>query len=379
MVCIVAFVVVLLGSAVSARYRRLLGRAAACAWRRVRFRACDTTFRDDVKASLLAPLATRAPRLVRPASIGIEVVAWLLVLSMIVSVYLLGRSGLNLFVYGTCDKQDAQSCSLAAEMCSIDGAPGFAATLATGDVIGAFAQEASSLAETIAAVPSRLRTWDAAEYAPIAPTYLGGYRPDLPTAVEIIDPGCRFCAQLLRNVHESGFAQNHNLTYLVYPIPSESGSRFANSPLVARFLTAVRLHDAERAVDADVDVDADAGGTADASGAGATDGETADWHVLEQIFTGTVADGTAAQTWLNAADPAAAQEQLDAWAAEAGYTPDDIAAVHALAGSDAVAAELARVEAMVRDDIRTLAIPSLIAGGSLRSGLVDVDTLRGLR
>ncbi|MEH3090376.1 MAG: hypothetical protein PGN24_12575 [Microbacterium arborescens] len=368
MVCIVAFVVVLLGSAVSARYRRLLGRAASCAWRRVRLRACDTTFREDVKASLLAPLATRAPRLVRPASIGIEVVAWLLVLSMIVSVYLLGRSGLNLFVYGTCDKQDAQSCSLAAEMCSIDGAPGFAATLATGDVVGAFGQEAASLAETIAAVPSRLRTWDAAEYVSLAPSYLGGYRPDLPTAVEIIDPGCRFCAQLLRNVHESGFAENHNLTYLVYPIPAETGSRFANSPLVARFLTAIRLHDADLH-------GADRGPGA----APAAPTETADWHVLEQIFTGTVADGTAAQTWLNAADPAAAQQQLDAWVAEAGYTPDDIAAVHALAGSDAVAAELARVEVMVRDDIRTLAIPSLIAGGSLRSGLVDVDTLRGLR
>ncbi len=126
MVCIVAFVVVLVLSAVSAKYRRLLGRAWGCFARRVTLRPCDTSFRDDVKSSLLAPLAVRAPALVKPASIAIEVVAWVMVLSLIVSLYLLGRSGLNLFVYGTCDKQDTQSCALAAEACSIGSeTPGF--------------------------------------------------------------------------------------------------------------------------------------------------------------------------------------------------------------------------------------------------------------
>lgn len=363
MVCIVAFIVVLLGSAVSAKYRRLLRRAWGCTWRRVTFRPCDTTFRDDVKSSILAPLATRAPRLVRPASIGIEIIAWLLVLSMILSVYLLGRSGLNLYVYGTCDKQNAQSCSLAAEMCSIDAAPGFAELLGRGDLIGAVGAEVSSLAETIAAVPSRLRTWDAADFAPVAATYLGGYREGLPTAVEIMDPGCRFCAQLLENVRESGFAEANNLTYLVYPIQSETGPRFANSPLIARVLTAVRLHEQDRS--------APAGAAASVL--------TPDWFVIERLFTGTVADGTAAQTWMNAASPEAAQRQLDDWLVEAGYTPDDLAAVHALADSPTVAAELERVRGVVENDIRTLAIPSLIAGGSLRSGLVDVETLRGIR
>lgn len=121
MVCVVAFLVVLVLSAVSAKYRALLGRAWGCVWRKVTFRPCDTTFREDVKNSLLAPLAIRHPRWVKPASVAIEIVAWLMVLSLIVSLYLLGRSGLNLFVYGTCDKQDTQACALAAESCSIDG------------------------------------------------------------------------------------------------------------------------------------------------------------------------------------------------------------------------------------------------------------------
>ena len=99
MVCIIAFLVVLVLSAVSAKYRRLLGTAWGCAWRRVTLRPCDTTFREDVKNSMLAPLAVRAPRLVRPASIAIEVIAALMVVSLVVSLYLLGRSGLNLQVF----------------------------------------------------------------------------------------------------------------------------------------------------------------------------------------------------------------------------------------------------------------------------------------
>jgi hypothetical protein len=153
-VCIVAFIVVLVLSAVSAKYRKLLGKAWGCAWRRVTLRPCDTTFRDDVKNSLLAPLAVRAPRLVRPASIAIEVLAWLMVLSLIVSLYLVGRSGLNLLVYGTCDKQNAQACSLAAQACSIDAIqPGFWEAIGEGDVFGAFGREFASVGDTIATVP----------------------------------------------------------------------------------------------------------------------------------------------------------------------------------------------------------------------------------
>lgn len=360
MVCIVAFVFVLIGSAVSAKYRRLLGRAWGCVWRRVTFRACDTTFRQDVKSSLLAPLAVRHPRLVKPASIAIEVAAWAMVLTMVVSLYLLGRSGLNLYVYGTCDKQNAQACSLAAEMCSIDGGtPGFWDSTLRGDVLGAFGNEFASLGETIAAVPSRMRAWDAADYAAPDATYLGGFRDGLPTAVEIIDPGCRFCAQLMANIHESGFADEHNLTYLVYPIEGADGPRFANSPLVARYLTAVRAFEAARGP--------------------ATSAETADWYVLDQLFTGDRPDGIRWQTWMNDASPDEAETQLLMWLDEAGLSAADIDTIRTSTRSDAVTAELDRIRDVVENEVRTLAIPSMIAGGGLRSGLVDVETLQSLR
>lgn len=358
MVCVVAFFVVLVLSAVSAKYRKLLGRAWGCVWRKVTFRPCDTTFREDIKNSLLAPLAIRQPRLVKPASVAIETFAWIMVLSLVVSLYLLGRSGLNLFVYGTCDKQDTQACALAAESCSIDGGtPGFWESVGTGDVLGAFGNEFASLGDTIAAIPSRLKEWDAAEYTAANATYLGGYREGLPVALEVLDPGCRFCAQLFRNLEESAFAQTHNVTYLAYPISTSLGPKFPNSPLVASYLAAVQSFEADH---------------------GDLHGRTGDWAILEQLFTGESPDGTAWQEWMNDADAAAARSQLQTWLAEAGYDKDAIAEIDALADSVAVSGVLAQVRTVVEDDINTVAIPTLIAGGGLHNGLVDIDTLSRL-
>ncbi|AUG30130.1 MULTISPECIES: hypothetical protein [Microbacterium] len=365
MVCIVAFIVVLVLSAVSAKYRRLLGKAWGCAWRRVTLRPCDTTFRDDVKNSLLAPLAVRAPRLVRPASIAIEVVAWIMVLSLIVSLYLLGRSGLNLFVYGTCDKQNAQACTLAAQACSIDAVePGFWESIGTGDVLGAFGREFASVGDTIATVPSRLRTWDAEDFASPDATYLGGRVDGRPTALDVLDPGCRFCAELFRNMREAGFDETHNVTYLVYPIRGGFGDKFANSHLIATYLTAVRAFEAQR--------------TAADAAADTAEVETGDWFILEQLFTTETADGQPTQEWMNAASAEAATARLHEWLGLDGYTPAQIEQIAQLTTSPEVAASLAHTRDVVEDQIRTVSIPSLIAGGGLHAGLMDVDTLRGL-
>ncbi len=362
MVCIAAFIVVLVLSAVSAKYRRLLGKAWACTWRRVTLRPCDITFRDDVKNSMLAPLAVRAPRLVRPASIAIEIVAWIMVLSLIVSLYLLGRSGLNLFVYGTCDKQNAQACSLAAQACSIDAVePGFWESIGKGDVLGAFGREFASVGDTIATVPSRLRTWDAADFASSDATYLGGYVEGRPTALDVLDPGCRFCAQLFRNMRDAGFDKTHNVTYLVYPIHSEFGDKFVNSQLIATYLTAVRAFEEQRSATD-----------------GAAPAETGDWFILEQLFTTETAGGQPTQEWMNAASADEATVRLQQWLAAAGYTPEQVQQIVELTTSPEVEASLAHTREVVEDQIRTVSIPSLIAGGRLHAGLVDVDTLRGL-
>ena len=358
MLCIVAFFVVLVASAVSAKYRKLLGRAWGCAWRRVTLRPCDASFGDDVKSSMLAPLALRAPRLVRPASVTIDVAAWVTVVSLVVSLYIVATSALNLAVYGTCDKQNAEACSLSAQACGVGSeTPEFWESIGEGDVVGAFGNEFASVADTIQAIPSRLKTWDAAEYAPETATYFGGYREGLPTAIEVIDPGCKYCAQLFRNIEESGFAETHNLTYVAYPIQTWDVPKFANSPLVARYLTAVQLMEQDAA----------------------TTGSTPDWHILEQIFTGERPDGTSWQVWLNeTATAAEAEAQLQTWLAEAGYDAEQVAEAAELSASGEVAALMDEGRQVVEDDIRTVAIPAFIADGRLHAGVVEVDALAGM-
>lgn len=359
MACIAAFVVLLVLSAFSARHRKLLRQSWGCVTKRVTFRPCDTSFRDDIKTSALAPLALKAPRLVRPASGAIEVVAWVMVLSLVVSAYMVLRGGLNLVVYGTCDKQNPSACSLAAGGCTVDSPdPTFWQSLTSGDVVGAFVNEATSLGETISTIPSRFRTWDAADYAPAYASFVGGYRPGLPTALEVLDPGCEYCARLFRNLDAADVARSHNLTYVVYAIPGEDGPQFASSPLIARYLTAIRVVESS-------------GGTPSQA--------PTDWEILRALFTERNADGLSWQLWFNAAaTPAQAEAQLQAWLTEFGMDDEQAAQVVDLAGSDQVADLLEASRAIVEDEIRTLTIPTFIGGGRLHRGLVSVEDLANL-
>lgn len=359
MLCIVAFFVVLVLSAVSAKYRKILGRAWGCVWRRVTFRPCDTSFKEDVKNTMLAPLAVKHPKWVKPASIAIEVTAWVMMITLIISLYILLKSGLNLMVYGTCDKQDAASCTLTSEVCSIESqTPGFWESVGSGDIIGAFGNEFGSLADTIATIPSRMQHWEAAEFLPADATYFNGYSENKPVAVEILDPGCRFCALLFRNMEESAFKDSHNVSYIAYPILTSEGPKFKNSELTATYLQAIRVFEQQR---------------------GNSLGLTGDTFVLKQIFTGVDSNGIDWQNRLNVAEPAEVSAQIQNWLTEFGYTEADIAEVEQLLTSDAVVEQMAQSRAMVEDQIRTVSIPTLIADGKLHTGAVSVDDLARMK
>lgn len=359
MVCIAAFLALLVLSAISAKYRVLLKKAWYCVTRRVTFRPCDTTFGEDIKASLLAPLALRAPSWVKPAAAAITVFAWLMVISTVVSLYVLVRSGLNLAVYGTCNKQNSEACSLAAASCAIGVEhPTFTQSLFSGDVIGAFRNEFTEMADTIATIPSRFRDWEPTNYVAPYASYKNGYNPALPTALDVIDPGCVICAQLFRNIGESGLSDNVNLTYLLYPILQDDGTpKFPYSIKIAHLLTAIRIYEYDRD--------------------GGTVASPTDWRLLEKIFVGT-RPGTEVtnQLWLNEfASPEVADAALRDWLTEFGYTPAQINAVFELAESDEVAQIVADGRVVVRDEIRTVTIPTLITEGRMFRGLATVDQL----
>jgi len=336
----------------SARYRRYVGKAWTCTWRRITFRPCDTTFKQDVKDHLLAPIAARRPGLVRPASIALEVLAVLVILTTIWSGYTVVKSAANLYVYGTCNKQDSASCSLGAEACSVtDATPDFMTSLGAFDVLGAFGNEFSSLGETFAAMPARFTTWTAEDYLPANATYLTD-DPANPIAVEVIDPGCVSCKALYQNIQESGFAQGHNLTYVAYPIAGANDYKFPNSLLVTQYLEALRLHPL----------------------AGAP--TPVDWQVLERIFTGKTDAGRPWQSALQSMDTAEATATLNGWLVEFGLSADQIDFVVAEAGSSAVADTIAANKTLVEDRIDTVKIPTIIFDGRRHDGVVSVDGLR---
>jgi len=358
MVCIASFLVLLVLSAISAKYRVLLKKAWYCVTRRVTFRPCDTTFGEDVKTSLLTPLALRAPQLVKPAAAAITVFAWIMVISTVVSLYVLVRSGLNLAVYGTCNKQNSEACSLAAAQCGIGvDHPTFTQSLFRGDVVGAFRNEFTEMADTISTIPSRFRDWQPADYVPPFASYKNGYNPALPTALDVIDPGCIVCAQLFQNVVESGLSDTVNFTYLVYPIMNDDGTpKFPYSVKIANLLTAIRI------------TEYDNGPAANPT----------DWRLLEKIFVGT-RPGTEItnQAWLNQfASEADADAELRSWLGELGYSSEQIADVFALADTEQVAQIVAAGRAVVRDEIRTVTIPTLLVEGRMFRGLATVDQLR---
>ncbi len=348
MFCIAAFIVLVLMAAVSAKYRAYLKKAWGCVARRVTFRACDTSFKNEAKSKLLAPIALRHPRWLRPASIGLEIAAVLVVLLTVWSLYEVAKSSLSLYVYGTCAPSNSAACSLGAEACSIEsGRLGLGEALTSWRLGQYVVEEAREVGDLVASVPTRLRDWRAEDYAPADASYLRPYDATKPTAVEIIDPGCQYCAQLYANIERAAMAERYNLTYIAYPIRG----KFANSELVVSYLEAIRqtpLAGAETPVD---------------------------WQVLDRIFVGHDDQGAAWQPRINSASTRQVEAWLTAWLEEFGYTPAEVAALTAQAHSPDTATRIDESRRLVEDDIRTVKIPTIIFDGRRHDGVVSSDEL----
>ena len=100
MFCIAAFIVLGLISIFSASKRQLAKKAWGCTLRRVTFRPCDTSFKEEAKSHLLARVANKTPRLVKVADIGIEIISFLLVFLTVWSLLIAVKSGLRFICLG---------------------------------------------------------------------------------------------------------------------------------------------------------------------------------------------------------------------------------------------------------------------------------------
>ncbi len=357
MFCIAAFIVFAVLALFSARYRPLAGKAWYCVWRRVTFRPCDIAFGDELKARILAKVVVRWPTLVRPIDRSLDWLAFAFVALSIWSLVAVANSGLNLWVYDTCDPSSAESCSLSGEACGVQQA-----SLSLGDAIaqnklGEWAlAPIAGFADTLSRIPDRLKTWDPEQFFGPTATFARPRDAAKPYALEIIDPSCQFCRKVTKNLNVAGALDTHNVSYLLYPIPlPEGGTKFPHSMLMASYIEAAKL--------------------VPLSNSGGIGG---DWRLLEAMFADAASGATVSmqEKFVIGFTATQAEEQLQILVREVGYDEAQLQRITTLAASPEVAHSLAEQRMIVEEKVRTIKIPTLMINGRRFDRVVDASALR---
>ena len=354
MICIAAFIILLVivlclpiirlfNKKLAAKIWQLFKKSTYCVSRRVTLRKCDSSFKDDIKNSILRKIVLKHPRWVKPISAIIEVVAVLIIIITIWSLLVVAKAGLSLFVYGTCNTAQPSACVLnSSEACSIDSAPvSFWQNPLkwTGNWFAEFG-------EAFAAIPARLKHWDARDYLPSSPDYYNNYDKAKPVALDVFDPGCIICERSFNAQLSSGFFAKNNVALLPYPIKNGDGYKFANSYVIVSYIEATRLKPLANAA------------------------HPAMWQIVRRLFSEKAPNGDNWQNVFNIVySDSQARTTLNGWLKDFGYTDAEVKQIAALAKSDQVAKIIAHNVDVVDNQIKTKKIPTMIYGGQRHEGL----------
>ena len=267
MVCVAAFIILSLLSIfvgflsifnkqLGQKYWAVFKKAWHCVFKKVRLQKCDTNFKDDVKNTLLKRIVLKNPKLLKPASLLIEVVSVLIVFITVWSFVIAIKSLLALWGFGTCNVSAPSQSGLGAESCSIDQAE-------PTNLAGKIGRSFSEWGEIFSAIPDRLKTWQEKEYfisasiplinltdntqdqskyqtqsKQLLDFYQNQTTPEgLNIAIDLVDPGCVICMQSYRNQKQSGFLDRYFTVANLYAIPNTSGAyKFENSKLITDYL-----------------------------------------------------------------------------------------------------------------------------------------------
>lgn len=353
MVCIAAFIVLLFVSIFSVRSRKMLGKAWGCVAKKVTFRPCDTNFKDEIKNGILKKTVIKRPKLVKPLSILIEIGSVLIVIIAVWSLMVLAKSGVALFVYGTCDVSTPSSCSLdASESCTIDTKKlGFFESIGKFKVHEWFGNWFVEFGEAISAIPARVQRWEARDYMPEHAVFYGDFISERPAALDIFDPGCSVCRLSYINQKESGFFDENNVAFLIYPIDDgDGGYNFKNSLLISKYIEAMTLYEVENG-----------NGTKDS------------WLIINRLFTEYDEREVDYQTAFNSSyDAEKAEKVLLSWLKDFGYLEDEIKTIQQYAHSEEVTEVIKANKEIVNSQIKTKKIPTTIYDGKRHAGLFEV-------
>jgi len=349
MVCIAAFIILaiavlslpivrLFNKKTADSIWKLFKKSTYCFSRRATFRKCDSSFKDDIKNSILRKVVIKHPTWVKPLSVTIEITSVLIIIITVLSLLTGVKSLVSLYVYGTCNPSQPSACVLnSTEACSIDSRQvGFFENPIewTGNWFSEFGS-------AIAAIPTRMKHWDARDYLPGNPVYYNKYDPSKPIALDVFDPGCIICRRSYVAQKESGFLNRYNIALLPYPIRDH----FANSYLVSRYIEAVRLEPLKSSA------------------------HPAEWLIVDRMFTGKTPDGDAWQNAFNFSyNDQKAREILNIWLKDFGYTDDQIKEIIKLVDSDQVKKQIDKNRDTVDNQIKTKKIPTMIFDGKRHDG-----------
>lgn len=356
MFCIASFIILAIIGIFSASQRQLAKKAWQCTIKKVTFRPCDTSFKEETKSKILSHVANKTPKLVKTADISIEIASFIFVFLTIWSLLSVAYSGLNIFVWGTCTPSQASSCSVTSETCSIDKIDkSFWQSLTEGKPWEWFVNGFIQLGDTFANIPNRLKYWNAEDYLPQNATYYNQYDKSKPVAIEITDPGCIVCAKLFMNIKQANFADRYNLTYILYPIKDvykEGEYKFVNSYTVTEYLEAIKINPLDN-----IDT-------------------PADWQILERIFYAKDNIGESYQNIINTKlSKTETVKLIEGWLKEIGYTDEMILTIRKTANSKEIADIIDNNIEIVEKKINTLKIPTILFDGKRHDGSVPIRKL----
>lgn len=345
MVCVAAFIILsLVGVFVAflSIFKRDIGRkywavfkkSWGCVGKKVRLQKCETNFKDDVKNSLLSRVVLKHPSWVKPLGIAIEVSAILIVFITIWSLVEAVKALLALWVFGTCNVSQPANCALGAEVCGIDAAEPSNPVEWTGRWF-------SEWGEIFTNIPDKFRDWDVEQFLVEPYSFATSYQDGKPLALDIFDPGCTICMQSYRNQKTSGFFNEYNTVFMVYPIELPDGDyKFNNSDLIARYIHAANLAETDYAS-----------------------------QIINRLFTESNQKGINYQSAFISMSRSDAEKTLQSWLKDFGASTKQIEAISQSTNSDAVTTIMQRVKTMVEDTIHVKGIPTLIYDGKKHNGL----------
>lgn len=346
MVCIAAFIILALIGVfvalisifkpkVGKAYLKALKKSWGCLWKKVRLQKCETGFKEDVKNTLLSRIMLKYPKWVKPLSIIIEILSIIIVIVAIWAILTAIKSLLALWALGSCNVTKPSACTLGAEICSIDESE-------PTNPLEAAGRWFTEWGEIFEAIPDKFHSYDAMNYNFNYITINPNEVEDLPTAIDIFDPGCTVCMSSYKNQKSTAFFDSYNVRLVPFAIQDADGNyKFKNSETIVRYMFATEQYHSGMSLE-----------------------------ILDRIFTGKNSEGISYQNKFNedyTKEEAAAK--IEQWLKQAGLKDEEISEIRKTTNYPEITNKMNENKNIIENELKVKGIPTMMYDGKKHTGL----------